>query len=224
MRIFGDSDEIPFERTVVSVGSYDGVHKGHRLLLKRLKEEALAKDAKPVVLTFSPHPKKTLGLSDGFLTTIEEELYLLEEAGAENVCLIPFTVGFSNVTCDTFIREILIGRFHAVATVMGADHTFGKGGEGRSNSLLSAGIEPICVDLLDNIGSTQIRCLVRSGDIERASELLGGNGYLVKTPVNDSTKILPPDGHYLALVDGVPEEVSLPGLPENRIVRILKKI
>lgn len=224
MRIFKDQDEIPFERTVVTVGSYDGVHRGHRLLLEKLREEALTRNAEPLVLTFSPHPKKILGISNGFLTTDKEHLLLLEEAGVENVVVIPFTSSFSNLTYDRFIKDVLLGKLHAVATVMGSDHTFGKGGEGRSSSLLAAGIEPICIELLDNIGSTEIRKLVSSGEMEKAGKLLGGNGYLVSTPVTDDTKILPPPGCYLAIVDGCKTEVMIPGLPNNKLIRILKKI
>lgn len=224
MRIFRDPEQIPFARTVVSVGSYDGVHKGHRLLLGKLKEEAKSRNAEPVVLTFSPHPKKVLGKSDGFLTTPEEQLILLEEAGAENVCVIPFTVGFSNITAEVFVREVLLDKLHAVAAIMGTDHTFGRGGCGRLTLLASLGIEPICVGLLDNIGSTEIRSLVRNGDVETAGMLLGGNGYLISTPVTDATKILPPDGKYEALVDGKATEVTLPGLPDNCVVRIFKSI
>lgn len=112
MRVFHGFDALPhFVRPTVTVGSYDGVHLGHRALIGRLIAEASANGGESVVLTFEPHPRITLGRAEGLrlLTTLDEKTALLEELGVDNVIVIPFDRAFSALSGEEFVNDYLIG-------------------------------------------------------------------------------------------------------------------
>ncbi len=128
MRVFHGFDSLPrFVRPVVTVGSYDGVHLGHRALIDRLVAEARAQGGESIVLTFEPHPRITLGRADGLrlLTTLDEKVRLLEALGVDNVIVIPFDRTFSALSGREFVREYLQRRLGAGTLVAGDDPPLG---------------------------------------------------------------------------------------------------
>ena len=119
-RVFRGFDALPrFVRPVVTVGSYDGVHLGHRALIDRLTAEARAVGGESVVLTFDPHPRITLGRGEGLrlLTTLDEKVALLRGLGVDNVIVIPFDRTFSALSGEEFARRYLIGKVGAATLV-----------------------------------------------------------------------------------------------------------
>lgn len=204
-----------FERAVVTVGSFDGVHSGHRRLIERLAVEAEREGAEPVVVTFSPHPRQLLRGENRLLSTIEEKLQLLKEAGARNVVVIDFTVEFSKIDAVTFAVDYLRGKLGAVAMMVGGSHNFGRGGKGNSTLLEECGLRVIGLGRLDSISSTMVRDVIESGDMLRGCELLAAS-YLVITPLSDTSKLLPPEGEYLCEEDGAERVMSVAELRAKR--------
>ncbi len=185
-----------FGRAVVTVGSFDGVHSGHRKLIELLNTEADKRGCEAVVITFDPHPRQVLRGTNRLLSSRAEKLELLRMAGARNVVIVEFTREFAAIEAHEFAVDYLKKGLGAVAMMVGEDHSFGRGGNGNDNELQSSGIEVIHLGRFDSISSTMVREAMESGDMEKIEELLGAP-YMVLTPVTDKTKILPPEGTYL---------------------------
>lgn len=179
MRVFhGFASLPPFRRPAVTVGSYDGVHLGHRALIERLVAEARATGGESIVLTFEPHPRVTLGRAEGLrlLTTLGEKVRLLEELGVDNVVVIPFDRSFSALSGAEFVRDYLIKRIGAETLVAGYNHRFGHD-RIDSNAIDGCGLRVLKVDEHDvggeHVSSTVIRNLIDRGDQAEAERLLG---------------------------------------------------
>lgn len=179
MRVFRGFDSLPrFVRPVVTVGSYDGVHLGHRALIDRLVAEARAQGGESIVLTFDPHPRITLGRADGLrlLTTLDEKVRLLEALGVDNVIVIPFDRKFSALSGEVFVREYLQRRLGAGTLVAGYDHRFGHD-RIDSEAIAGLGMRVIRIDECEvggeHVSSTVIRRLIDEGRIAEAERLLG---------------------------------------------------
>lgn len=180
MRVFHGFDTLPqFVRPAVTVGSYDGVHLGHRALIGRLVAEARANGGESIVLTFEPHPRITLGRAEGLrlLTTLDEKLSLLAELGVDNVIVIPFDRTFSALSGEEFVNDYLIGRVGAETLVAGFNHRFGHDridceALAASGRLKVVKVEPCSVGGM-NVSSTKIRRLLEEGKTAEAELLLG---------------------------------------------------
>ena len=180
MRVFHGFDTLPqFVRPAVTVGSYDGVHLGHRALIGRLVAEARANGGESIVLTFEPHPRITLGRAEGLrlLTTLDEKLSLLAELGVDNVIVIPFDRTFSALSGEKFVNDYLIGRVGAETLVAGFNHRFGHDridceALAASGRLKVVKVEPCSVGGM-NVSSTKIRRLLEEGKTAEAELLLG---------------------------------------------------
>ena len=123
---------------VVTLGIFDGVHRGHRALLDFLVARAKETKGESVVITFSPHPRLVLDQNTSnltFLTTIEEKKSLLEKAGIDHLIVIEFTRQFSNISACDFITDILIGKIGVRHLIIGYNHHFGRRGEGDFNTI-----------------------------------------------------------------------------------------
>ena len=168
MRVFHGFDALPhFVRPAVTVGSYDGVHLGHRALIGRLIAEARANGGESIVLTFEPHPRITLGKAEGLrlLTTLDEKTALLEELGVDNVIVIPFDRAFSALSGEEFADDYLIGKVGAETLVAGYNHA-------ASGRLRVVKVGPCRVDG-EHVSSTVIRRLLDEGKTAEAELLLG---------------------------------------------------
>ncbi len=169
-----------FVHPVVTVGSYDGVHRGHRALIERLVAEARAAGGESIVLTFDPHPRVTLGRGEGLrlLTTLDEKIALLGELGVDNVIVIPFDRAFSALTGAEFVDRYLIGRVGAETLVAGYNHRFGHDRLdcdtlAASGRLKIVKVEPCTVDG-QRVSSTLIRRLLEEGKTAEAARHRGG--------------------------------------------------
>ena len=214
------------KKSIVSVGNFDGVHRGHRHLLTTIVSQAKQKHMWSVVLTFEPHTRFILNPDKPFeiLTNFNEKVHLIALAGIDYVVQIPFTISFSELTPEEFIRSILIKQLNAQEWAMGEGHGIGKGRTGTKNflhKLLSKyHIISFTADLLMQqktiVSSTQIRENITAGRIVEAVEMLG-HPYLISTvrieglkigsqlgfPTLNfarppSQKVLPPPGVYTA--------------------------
>ena len=154
----------------VALGTFDGVHIGHR----RVLAAALARgpSLRPTVVTFWPHPRIVLGNEVGLLTTLERRLELLAEAGVDETLVVEFTPELAQMEPTTFVDELL-RPLGTQVVVAGADFRFGRGRSGDLDTLERLGLEVERVELLAGTSSTAIRGLLRDGDIEAAARLLG---------------------------------------------------
>ncbi len=179
MRIFHGFDALPrFRHAVATVGSFDGVHRGHRALIEHLISEAKKAGGESVVLTFEPHPRITLGRAEGLvlLTTFEEKAALLEELGVDDLIVIHFDEAFSRLSCREFIEDYLMGKVGAETLVVGFNHRFGHDRVDFS-TLSVEGLRIVHVDeervTGEKVSSTVIRNLLAKGETEEAERLLG---------------------------------------------------
>lgn len=223
-------------RTVVTVGSFDGVHAGHRVLLERLVAMARRLLAESVVVTFDPHPRIAMGRAEGLtlLTSIEERALLLERYGVDRVIVAHFDEAFRKQPYEQFVRESLIERAGMVGMVVGYNHRFGQGSEGNYERLLPLGeLLGFGVERVEQftehgakVSSTVVRNLFECGDMVRASEIMG-HGYIVAGEVQqgvlrvkNSYKLLPANGCYRALVNEREMQVCV----ENRSITMCEDV
>ncbi len=173
------------KNAVVTTGTYDGVHLGHKTIIKHLKNIAKKNNGETVVLTFHPHPRMVLQENSDIklLGTIDERINSLEEAGIDHLIIIPFTKEFSRISSLEFVRDILVNQVGTKKLVIGYDHHFGRNREGSFEHLVEFGpmygfeVEEIpAIDVKDvNVSSTKIREALAEGDISKAKEYLGRN-------------------------------------------------
>lgn len=180
-------------KSVVTQGTFDGVHIGHRKILARIKELAEKNGAESVLLTFEPHPRTVIYGETGdlyLLSTPEEKAELLEKAGIQHLVIHPFTKELSRLSAHDYVNEILVKKFHAKTLVTGHDHRFGKNREGTINDLkdwapeMGFNVEEIEPFQLNGvtISSTKIRVAISSGDMPLANAYLGYK-YSIKAKV-----------------------------------------
>lgn len=199
MKIFrGFEDATVIKNPVVTTGSFDGVHIGHKAILNRLKMLAEKHNGESVLITFDPHPRKVLypdtaGKDLKLINSQEEKLELLEEAGLDNVIIIEFTKEFSHVTSEQFVRDFLHVRLHAKVVVVGFNHHFGFNKEGDYKQLWSwqekynfeAEEIPEQEVYHEAVSSTRIRQAISEGYIQRANAYLD-HYYIVMGKPEDS--------------------------------------
>lgn len=184
MQVFNSLENFTrLENAVVTIGSFDGVHVGHRKLLQKLCDLAHQSAGKSVVISFDPHPQELLHNDPDFFTilTQEEKIELLEKENIDILILLPFTAELANLTSEQFVRNILIEKIGTRTLVMGPGNNFGKGGEGNYQSshlfLQNNGITPILIEeyLLNDIAvrSTKIRKAIINKNYKEAEILLG---------------------------------------------------
>ena len=184
MAVFFDIDHLPvFKNAVITIGTFDGVHMGHRAILNEVANVAREAGGDSVLLTFEPHPRKLLqpGLPLGIITPLHQKLKLVMAAGIKHVVIIPFTEVFAHSSADTYIREFLVGKFHPHTIIIGYDHRFGHGRAGNIDLLkqyageLHYRVREIPGQLIDEafVSSTKIRTAIKEGRMHEAADMLG---------------------------------------------------
>ncbi len=229
MRIFRQLDLLPdFTNTVITIGTFDGVHFGHQQIIHRVNELARQIEGESMLITFHPHPRTVVNDNDSIqlLTPTEEKFDLLRHYGINNVVVVPFTRAFSEQTPQEYVDLFLVNQFHPKIIVIGYNHRFGKDRQGNLDLLIEMGhtrgfqVEEISKQLVDqmSVSSTLIRNALLSGDIENARTLLGHDyfvrGIVVKGNqlgskigfptanlyIEDQTKLIPDNGVYAVRV------------------------
>jgi riboflavin kinase/FMN adenylyltransferase len=231
MQIHKDIDNLPvFRNAVVTIGTFDGVHVGHRQIINKLKVEALKNGGESVIITFHPHPRKVISsaiLGVRLINTLEEKIEVLSGLGIDHLVIVPFTDAFANQPAEDYIRSFLFEKFHPDTIIIGYDHRFGRERLGDYKLMEKMApqfgfkIKEIPKHILEEIAisSTNIREAVLHTDIEMANKLLGytfffegevihGNklgrqlGYpTANLKVHDPEKIIPGDGIYSVYVN-----------------------
>lgn len=223
--------------TVVTVGTFDGVHRGHWAVLQEIRRRALVGGRRSVLVTFHPHPLRIVrpDAAPELLTTPKEKTEILAESGLDYAVFLPFTPALSRYEPRRFVEEILIGRLGMQELVIGYDHGFGRGRSGDAGTLREIGGElGFAVDVVGPVpagdsaaSSSRVRQAVRDGDMEEAALGLGrpysvlglvvrgdGRGRTLGFPtanlrVPDTDKLIPREGIYA--VRGVLRAGTFPG-------------
>lgn len=194
MKIFHSINEFHSDKkTIVTLGTFDGVHIGHTEILKKLTQNTHDGEFESTVLTFFPHPRTVLqGKSDlKLLNTINEKISLLENIGIENLIIHPFDEKFAELSAEEFAKTILVDQLQVQKIIIGYDHRFGKNRTADINDLITFGtqygfeVEQISAQEIDaiSISSTKIRNALELGDIDLANQYLGYSYFLSGTVV-----------------------------------------
>lgn len=173
----------PSSASIVTIGTFDGVHIGHKAIVKRLVEQATLKGQVSILLTFFPHPRMVLQQDDSIrlINTIEERSELLENIGIDHVVVQSFTKEFSRMTALEFVRDILVNKLKASKIIVGYDHRFGRNRTASIKELEEFGqtfgfeVEQISAQEVDDVSvsSTKIRNALDTGQVEVANKYLG---------------------------------------------------
>ena len=185
MKIHRDIEHLPaFKNAVITIGTFDGVHMGHRQIIDKLKSEAKANNGETVIITFHPHPRKVVSsaiLGIRLINTLEERIELLEGLGIDHLVIVPFTDAFANQPAEDYVKDFLLDKFHPNTIIIGYDHRFGRDrlGDYRLLEKMAAThnykLKEIPKHILENISisSTNIREAILHSDIATANSLLG---------------------------------------------------
>jgi riboflavin kinase/FMN adenylyltransferase len=195
MKVYYSTAGIPaFKRAVLTIGTFDGVHLGHRQILEQLKQEAARIDGETVIITFHPHPRKVVSADQPafhLLNTIEERIELFDRNGIDHLVIVPFTPEFSQQTPEAYIEHFLIEKFHPHTIIIGYDHRFGQGRTGNYKLLedccerLGFKLMEISPHVIDEntVSSTRIRHALLESQVDQANSLLGYDYFFEGTVV-----------------------------------------
>lgn len=229
MKIFRQLSEVQYDpNTVLTIGTFDGIHLGHQEILKKLFDRSRFHNARNMLITFHPHPRKVISKVDDLkiLSTPDEKISILKMRGLENLFIINFTNEFSQQPPIKFFKDFIINKIGLKEIVIGHDHKFGKGREGTSETLKKLGNEfQFGISVVDEfkfngeiVSSTKVRNALLAGDIVSANLFLGRNysfsgivvagdkrGRVLGFPTanvrfEDNDKLLPKLGIYAAEV------------------------
>jgi riboflavin kinase/FMN adenylyltransferase len=216
MRVFYDLDGIRgrIPNAAVTLGSFDGVHAGHRAILRTLADTAAATGGQGVVVTFDPHPRQVVGPGGvELLNSLEEKLLLLERQGVDNVLVVRFTPQFGRLSPQEFTSRYLLEGIGAASVVTGYNHRFGRGRQGEGD-LLEPFFEVVRVPKQDvtgqKVSSTVIRESIRRGDLASANRALVDPYFFIAADgaYAHPEKLFPPDGVYPVTVDDGTQEIE----------------
>lgn len=226
MQVHRFSDTLPtFNKAIVTIGTFDGVHHGHRQIIDQLKAMAATAGGETVIVTFHPHPRRVVGHQHSdlrLLNTLEEKIELLRAAGIDHLVIVPFTEAFAAQPALQYVEQFLVARFSPHTLVIGYDHRFGRNREGNYQLLEALKekhgyqLKEISEKMLDNaaVSSTRIRQALLNGNVCDAIDFLGYPYFLEGTVVegkklgrtigyptanlriNDEEKLVPANGVY----------------------------
>ncbi len=233
MKIFHSiNDFSSTKKTILTLGTFDGVHIGHKKILKKITQNTENEKYESLVLTFFPHPRMVLQEHSDIklLNTIDEKIDLLEKIGIENLVIHPFDEAFSRLTAEEFVSTILVDRFHIQKIIIGHDHRFGRNRTANIDDLIAFGkeydfeVEQISVQEINDISvsSTKIRNALLEGDMALANGYLGYDYFLTGSivkgkqlgrtigfptanlKIEENYKLIPQNGVYIvkSIIDG----------------------
>ena len=221
-------DTFPNKDSVVTIGTFDGVHVGHQKIIKKLVKIAKKEDLHAAILTFFPHPRMVLQSDSNIklINTIDEKSEVLQSFGVDNLVIHEFTREFSRLTALEFVRDVLVDKLHVKHLIVGYDHRFGRNRSANIEDLREFGetynfkITEISAKEIDEVAvsSTKIRNSLIEGDIQLANKYLGYNfsltGKVVKgrslgskigfptanIEIEEQYKLIPKNGSYVVKV------------------------
>lgn len=226
MQVHYEIEKLPaFKNAVITIGTFDGVHMGHRQVIDNLKSEARKINGESVIITFHPHPRKVVSstiLGIRLINTLNEKIELLRETGVDHLAVVPFTEAFANLQAEDYIKNFLVDKFHPHTIIIGYDHRFGRNRLGdyrmleKNAETFQYKIVEIPKHVLENISinSTNIREAILHDDITTANALLGYEFFFSGTVIHgdklgrqlgyptanlqleNDEKIIPGDGIY----------------------------
>ncbi len=189
MEVINDLSKVNLISSVVCVGNFDGLHRGHRVVIERTVFHAKQMNADSVVFSFWPHPQKVLKPDSTleYLSTYQEKVALFEAIGVDKLILFPFNREFASLSSQSFIEDYLVGKLKMKCFVIGYDHQYGKDREGNYHKLLEQAqqldfeVERIEQKAFsgENISSSKIRKFIKSGQIDLANKLLSYHFFLI---------------------------------------------
>lgn len=226
MKIFNNIQSYSSEKeSILTIGTFDGVHIGHNKILTKLVEESKKNNLSSLIMTFFPHPRMVLQKSQEIkmIDTIDEKIHLFEKTGVDNLIIQPFDENFSKIRAKEFVEEILVKKLKIKHIIIGYDHRFGKDREASVDDLKKFGlnymftVEEIAAQEIHSIAisSTKIRNAILKGEIKKCNEYLGRNFILTGEVVHgdglgkkinfptanieipETYKIIPKNGVYL---------------------------
>jgi riboflavin kinase/FMN adenylyltransferase len=222
MKVHRDIEQLPaFRNAIITIGTFDGVHMGHRQVLSKLKEEAKKAGGETVIITFHPHPRKIVTsaiLGIRLINTLDEKIGLLESLGIDHLIVVPFTEAFANQPAEDYIRNFLVEKFHPHMVIIGYDHRFGRNRMGdyrlleKHASQYGFQLKEIPKHILEDISisSTNIREALLHNDIATANKLLGYDYFFSGTVVHGD-KLGRKLGYPTANLKITDEEKLIPG-------------
>ncbi len=189
LQIYYDIDKFNAKNSIVTIGIFDGVHRGHMHIIDRLNDMACQLNGETVVVTLWPHPKMVLGNNSeklNFLTTQQEKIELIKKSGIDHLIILPFTHEFAETSFSEFIEKYLVKKIKTKYIVIGHNHHFGKGRKGgfedlKLNSLkFGFTVEKLMPVIIDNrkVSSSEVRKQIVKGNISNANKLLGYEYFL----------------------------------------------
>jgi riboflavin kinase/FMN adenylyltransferase len=242
MRVHYDIQQLPlFRNAVITIGTFDGLHNGHRKIIELMQSEAAKVNGETVIITFDPHPRQVVAKERAplfLINTLEEKISLLEELKIDHLVVIPFTGAFANQNAEAYISDFLVNTFHPHTIIIGYDHRFGKGRSGDYHLLEAKAAEfnytvkEIPVYMLEDItiSSTKIREAILAGDVDTARNCLGydyffsgtvikGNqlgrtiGYpTANLQINNENKLVPGNGVYAVTIQNSKLKIQKGGM------------
>jgi len=230
MQIHVDLEALPrFKNAVLTIGSFDGLHRGHMTLLDQLKKITSRHKGESIVITFDPHPRLVLENDPpnfALLTSMDEKISLLEKTGIDHLVIVPFTLKFAQQSAEAYLHDFLVRNFDPKAIVVGYDHRYGAGRIGDFDLMVQQ-LQPLDIEIVEidpllieqiAISSSAIRRALMTGDIKKANEGLGYNFFIRGTvthgdmigrtlgfptanlSLKEKHKAIPADGIYLASI------------------------
>lgn len=184
MQVHRQLENLPhFRNSIVTIGTFDGVHRGHQKIIQSLRDEASKIDGETVVITFHPHPRKIVNAATSLqlINTLDEKIELLSGYGIDHLVVVPFTEPFAQQSAESYIKNFLIETFHPHSVIIGYDHRFGRDRQGDF-SLLQQQAETYRYNLIEipkhllneiAVSSTKIRKALLQSDVDTANQLLG---------------------------------------------------
>ncbi len=222
MAVFFDIDHLPeFKNAVLTIGTFDGVHQGHKAILQKVTEHAKAVNGESVLITFDPHPRKLLFPHQplGIITPLSQKLQLIADAGIQHIVVVPFTKEFSEFSAQQYIEDFLVKRFRPHSIVIGYDHRFGHDRRGDLSLLEQYAAQyhyeliEIPAQLIDDatVSSTKIRHAINNGDMEYVNHMLGRN-YALSGIVVHGNQLGRTIGYPTANLQPSDKEQIIPGI------------
>ena len=222
MQIHRDISRLPeFTNAVITIGTFDGVHLGHRQIIDSLKQAAARVHGESVIITFHPHPRKVVSsviTGVRLINTLDERIELLEQTGVDHLVIVPFTDFFANQTAEEYVSDFLVAKFKPHTIIIGYDHRFGKDRSGgyqlmeEKASVYHYTLEEIPEHLLNaiKVSSTNIRNAILHSQVDEANALLGYD-FFFEGEVFHGDKIGRTLGYPTANLKSTDEEKIAPG-------------